>query len=102
MGIHSPEKEAYFRNEAKTFKETVNVPLILVGGNRSFEIAEQIISEGTADYISMCRPLIREPGLVNRWKSGDRSKAECLSDNKCFGPARSGKGIYCVMLERDH
>jgi 2,4-dienoyl-CoA reductase-like NADH-dependent reductase (Old Yellow Enzyme family) len=102
MGIHSSEKEAYFRDEAKAFKAAVNAPLILVGGNRSFKVAEQIISEGNADYISMSRPLIREPGLVNRWKSGDRSKAECLSDNKCFGPAMSGKGVYCVMLDKDN
>jgi 2,4-dienoyl-CoA reductase-like NADH-dependent reductase (Old Yellow Enzyme family) len=100
-GIHSPEKEAYFKNEAKTFKKMVNVPLILVGGNRSIEVAEQIISEGTADYISMCRPLIREPGLINRWKSGDLAKSGCLSDNKCFGPAMSGKGVSCVMLDQD-
>jgi 2,4-dienoyl-CoA reductase-like NADH-dependent reductase (Old Yellow Enzyme family) len=102
MGIHSPEKEAYFRDEAKTFKENLNVPLILVGGNRSFEVAEQMVSSGTADYISLSRPLIREPGLVNRWKSGDRSKSECLSDNKCFGPAMSGKGITCVMLKANN
>jgi len=48
----------------------------------------------------MSRPLIREPDLINRWKSGDHGKAECLSDNKCFGPAMAGKGISCVMKRR--
>ena len=75
------------------------MPLILVGGNRSFETAEQILSEGIADYISMSRPLIREPGLINRWQSGDLAKSGCLSDNKCFGPARSDQGVSCVMLD---
>jgi 2,4-dienoyl-CoA reductase-like NADH-dependent reductase (Old Yellow Enzyme family) len=102
MGIHSDEKEAYFRNEARVFKEKLKVPLILVGGNRSIEVAERIVSEGTADYISMSRPLIREPGLINRWKSGDREKSNCLSDNKCFGPAMSGRGVCCVMLDSGH
>jgi 2,4-dienoyl-CoA reductase-like NADH-dependent reductase (Old Yellow Enzyme family) len=101
MGIKSEEKEAYFQNEARTFKREVNVPLILVGGNRSFQVAERIVNEGVADYISLCRPLIREPDLVNRWKSGDLSKAACVSDNMCFEPARKGDGIYCLTEERE-
>ncbi len=101
MGIKSEEKEAYFQNEARTFKREVNAPLILVGGNRSFQVAERIVNEGVADYISLCRPLIREPDLVNRWKSGDLSKAACMSDNMCFEPAMKGDGIYCLTEERE-
>ena len=100
MGIKSEEKEAYFQNEARTFKGQLNVPLILVGGNRSFQVAERLVNGGVADYISICRPLIREPGLVNRWKSGDLSKATCVSDNMCFMPAMKGKGIYCLTDEK--
>ncbi|HYA40067.1 MAG TPA: NADH:flavin oxidoreductase [Syntrophobacteraceae bacterium] len=101
LGINSEEKEAYFREEARAFKKQISVPLILVGGLRSLEIAERILDEGIADYISMCRPFVREPGLINRWKSGDRSKATCLSDNQCFKPTFEGKGIYCVVEERE-
>ena len=97
MGIHTEEKEAYFQVEARNFKEKVEVPLIMVGGNRSLQVAQRLVSGGTADYMSMSRPFIREPGLVNRWKSGDHAKARCLSDNKCFAPAMAGRGIYCVM-----
>ena len=43
--------------------------------------------------------LIREPFLIKRWKSGDLTKAKCLSDDKCRGAALSGKGIYCVTKE---
>jgi 2,4-dienoyl-CoA reductase-like NADH-dependent reductase (Old Yellow Enzyme family) len=100
-GIKSEEKEAYFQNDAKAFKEKVPVPLILVGGNRSFQVAERLINEGIADYISMSRPLIREPDLINRWKAGDLSKAACVFDNMCFKPAMKGKGIYCLTEERE-
>lgn len=101
MGIHSQEKEAYFQTEALAFKKEVHVPLILVGGNRSYETAQQIVDKGIAEYVSMCRPFIREPGLINRWRSGDLSKSACLSDNKCFGPLMAGKGLYCVMDQKD-
>ena len=101
VGIKTEEKEAYFQNEAKAFRENVDVPLILVGGNRSPRVAERIINGGIADYISMCRPFIREPDLINRWKSGDLARATCASDNMCFVPARKGKGIYCLTEEKE-
>lgn len=101
VGINKEEKEAYFKEAAIAFKKAVDVPLILVGGMRSLNVAEQTLKSGTADYISMCRPFIREPGLINRWKSGDTSPARCKSDNLCFEPAREGKGIYCVVDERE-
>jgi 2,4-dienoyl-CoA reductase-like NADH-dependent reductase (Old Yellow Enzyme family) len=101
MGINSEEKEAYFQEEARAFKKQINVPLILVGGIRSYRVAERLVEEGVADYISMSRPFIREPDLINRWKSGDLQKAACVSDNMCFKPAMKGGGIYCVTEERE-
>lgn len=95
--IDSEEKEAYWREAAKAFKQKLDVPLILVGGIRSFSLAEQLVDDGYADYISMSRPFIREPDLVNRWASGDLRKATCLSDNLCRGPLLDGEGIYCVV-----
>ncbi|MBF0234494.1 MAG: NADH:flavin oxidoreductase [Desulfamplus sp.] len=101
VGINKEEKEAYFKEAAAVFKKEIDLPLILVGGMRSFSVAEQIIDSGIADYISMCRPLVREPGLIKRWQSGDTSPSTCKSDNLCFGPAMSGKGIYCVTEEKE-
>jgi 2,4-dienoyl-CoA reductase-like NADH-dependent reductase (Old Yellow Enzyme family) len=101
VGIKSAEKEAYFQKEARAFKAKINVPLILVGGNRSFQVAERLVNEGTADYVSMSRALIREPDLINRWRAGDLRRAACVSDNMCFQPAMKGDGIYCVTEEKE-
>ena len=100
MGIKSEEKEAYFRESAKAFKEALNVPIIMVGGIRSFQLAERMVALGYTDYVSMSRPFIREPGLIKRWASGDLSKAACISDNQCFGPGVAGEGIYCVVEKK--
>jgi len=100
-GIDCEEKEAYHQEEARAFRERLQVPLILVGGIRSFAVAERLVAEGVCDFISMCRPLIREPGLVNRWKSGDLRPAACTSDNLCFGPIRKGEGFYCVTADKE-
>jgi 2,4-dienoyl-CoA reductase-like NADH-dependent reductase (Old Yellow Enzyme family) len=45
------------------------------------------------EAISMCRPLIREPGLVKRWSQGDTKEATCLACNGCFNP----EGTTCFQ-----
>ncbi len=99
-GIGSVEKEAYFREYAPAFKERVPLPLILVGGIRTFEVAEGLLRDGTVDLVSMSRPLICEPDLPQRWKAGDRRKSECRSDNLCFRPGLNGEGVHCVVKAR--
>jgi 2,4-dienoyl-CoA reductase-like NADH-dependent reductase (Old Yellow Enzyme family) len=98
--LKTPEQEVYYRQAAKLYKQRVTIPLILVGGIRSYEVAEELVREGTADYVSLSRPLICEPGLVKRWREGDRRKSECVSDNACFGPALDGTGLYCVTMAK--
>lgn len=101
VGINSTDREAYFKDQASAVKKAINIPLILVGGIRSLEVAKALVDEKRADYLSMSRPLIREPGLVKRWESGDTRPATCLSDNLCFRPAMAGKGVHCVVDERE-
>lgn len=101
LAIKQERQEAYFRDAAKLFKKTAGIPVILVGGIRSFQVAERLVKEGVADYISMSRPFIREPWLINRWKAGDLRRAFCVSDNQCFGPAQAGQGIHCVVARRE-
>ena len=101
MGIRRQADEAYFKGAATALKAAVDIPIILVGGIRSFAVAEKAVAENSADLISMCRPFIREPGLIKRWQAGDRAPAACRSDNLCFGPTRQGEGIYCVTAERE-
>jgi 2,4-dienoyl-CoA reductase-like NADH-dependent reductase (Old Yellow Enzyme family) len=98
--LRTPGEEVYYRGAAVLYKKRVSVPLILVGGIRSFDVAEGLVHGGTADYISMSRPLICEPGLVRRWREGDLRPAECVSDNACFAPASDGRGLYCVTMEK--
>ena len=96
----SEENDVYYLGAARRYKEIVKVPLLLVGGIRSYEVAEKLVDEGSADYIALSRPLIREPHLINRWKSGDTRQSTCLSDNRCFMPIMEGKGLRCVAEEK--
>lgn len=93
--IKTEADEAYFQHEARALSSLLEIPVMLVGGIRSYSVAESVIRSGTADYVSMSRPLIKEPGLIRRWEAGDYVKSKCLSDNKCFKSGLSGSGIAC-------
>ena len=101
-GIVPEDEELYFPEAARLYKNKVNVPLLLVGGIRSYSVAEQVVNEGLADYVSLCRPLIREPNLIGRWKSGDTRRAACISCNECFKPVRAAEGVYCIAAAKLH
>lgn len=98
--INKSEKEAYNLKLARRIKEAVSCLLMVVGGFRSYRVAEKAIRDYCMDYISMARPLIREPGLANRWLQGNRKRAMCISCNKCFMPGREEGGIYCVIEKK--
>ncbi|MFC2086249.1 NADH:flavin oxidoreductase [Bacteroidota bacterium] len=95
--IDSPDKERYNLDLAKNIKKSVNCPVMVVGGFRSFDIAEKAVTESAMDYISLSRPFIREPDLINRWQQGDHSPAKCISCNGCFVAGYKEGGIYCVQ-----
>jgi len=99
--INAPEKEAYNLGPALDIKEEVNCPVMVVGGFRSCEVIETTLKGNDISYISMSRPFIREPGLVNRWLQGDRKPARCISCNGCFKPGLEEGGIFCVVEKKE-
>lgn len=85
VGIKTRDQEAYFLEGAKKLKNRTNTPIILVGGVRSFDKIEEIVGSGWADFLSMSRPLIRQPDLPNLWLTGEGpDRAECISCNTCL------------------
>jgi 2,4-dienoyl-CoA reductase-like NADH-dependent reductase (Old Yellow Enzyme family) len=92
--------EPYYFDAAKHYKKKIKIPLILVGGIRYYENAEKLLEDKLCDYISLCRPLIREPNLIKRWHSGEKSRATCISCNLCMRPLMTGKSVYCVIEKR--
>lgn len=90
----SAAQESYFRTYAVELAEELKIPVILVGGHRDFDMMSALLNASDIAYFSLCRPLIRESDLINRWyQQGDLSKSKCISCNKCF---RLG-GTSCVF-----
>jgi 2,4-dienoyl-CoA reductase-like NADH-dependent reductase (Old Yellow Enzyme family) len=88
-------ESVYFRAETAAAKKAAGIPTMLIGGVMQIETAEEIIASGDADMISLSRPLIREPGLIARWNSGDRARAKCIRCNKCLAAAYTQRVFEC-------
>ena len=101
MKINKPEKEAWNMDYARRIKASVNCPVMVVGGFRSYGVCENVIAKDGIDYVTMSRPLIREPWLPSRWEKGDRTPARCISCNRCFQPGVEEGGIYCVQDKKE-
>ena len=98
----SPDEEGYFVEAAKLYKKQVKIPLILVGGFRSLEGCSKILDANIADFISLSRPLVREPRLINRWQAGDIARARCISCNLCRKVlfAEQVPGLMCPVEKK--
>ncbi len=80
----APVAEAYYRPFARAIKAASSIPVLLVGGIRTTDRMAEIIESGDADFLSLCRPLIREPDLPNQIAAGRRGMVDCVSCNLCF------------------
>lgn len=98
--INSLDKEAYYRNWCREIKSQTDIPIMMVGGLRTLSLMKEIIQNKEADFISLCRPLICEPGLINDWKTDEHKKAKCLSCNKCVEGIYKGRPIYCIQTNK--
>lgn len=82
--------EAFNAEYANRLSKEVDVAVISVGGYRSHEVIEKTLAGGNIAAISLCRPLIREPGLPGRWQRGELARSACISCGKCFKTPRHG------------
>jgi 2,4-dienoyl-CoA reductase-like NADH-dependent reductase (Old Yellow Enzyme family) len=94
LAVGSKEPEAYFRPLAQRARAATELPVILVGGLRTRAIMDEVLAAGDAEMISLCRPLIRDPDLPNRLRSGEATASACISGGRCW-PKGMGQGIAC-------
>ncbi|MGN7393279.1 oxidoreductase [Peribacillus frigoritolerans] len=59
-------QKGLFWEFSKIAKQTLNIPVDIVGRIQSPQLAEELLQEDYADYISLGRPLIADPDFVNK------------------------------------
>lgn len=92
-GIKTKADEAYHLDFIKGIEGQMKASIILVGGIRSLEVANEVIDTTYVDAVALSRPLVSEPQLIKRWQLESDVKAKCVSCNKCFNPS----GAVCIL-----
>jgi len=79
------EKHALNADLAAVIKKAVKIPVTVVGGINSPEIAEQIIAEGKCDFVALGRQLTADPDFAVKAESGREDDiARCTRCFKCL------------------
>ena len=73
---------------SEVIKKAVSIPVTVVGGVNSPELAERLIAEGKCDLVALGRQLTADPAFANKAASGAEDDiAPCIRCYKCFpGP----------------
>jgi 2,4-dienoyl-CoA reductase-like NADH-dependent reductase (Old Yellow Enzyme family) len=90
-------EEAFFLPYARQFLDTVDLPLILLGGINRLDTMNTAIAEGF-QFVAMARALLREPDLLHKLEKGSSTEGLCIHCNKCVAEMEVG-GTRCVFLE---
>lgn len=91
--LNSKDKESYFKEPTAEIAKEVEAPLILMGGNRTPKIMEDILNNTEIKYFSLARPLLAEPDLINQWADNLEFEPKCVNCNQC----PSGEVVSCIL-----
>jgi len=94
-----PFSEMYFLEDALKFRAVIKLPLVYVGGLVSRKNIDRVMKEGF-EFVSFARPLIHDPGFINKLKSGEVDKSGCKHSNYCIAVMYSGS-MKCFQHVED-
>jgi len=101
--IEKEKREAYMADYAGIIKKVVSkVPVITAGRIQTFDTAEKILEEGTADLIGLARVLLADPLWLKKAKGlVDEPVIKCEpSCSLCTEMAMRGKKIFCSQWDK--
>jgi 2,4-dienoyl-CoA reductase-like NADH-dependent reductase (Old Yellow Enzyme family) len=82
--------------ESRAVKQAVSIPVLCTGGFQTASVVRAALAEGACDAVTIARPLVANPDLLEHWRSGlDRPPRPCTFSNKClFNLLESPLGCY--------
>lgn len=91
-----------FTQISRAVKNSVNIPVITSNRINMPEVAEQILSDGIADMVSMARPLLADPEFMNKAAAGQRDQINpCIACNQaCIDHTFDNNVASCLVNPR--
>lgn len=83
---------------AEAIRKEVSVPVSTVGAITDPEMMEDIIASGKADIVELGRPLLADPYLPNKLRTGkEKEITKCLRCMGCFGESLKTETTSCAV-----
>ena len=97
--IRRTKEPMYFASYAAEAAERLKgrIDVGVVGGFRSAEEIENCLNTTNIAFVSMSRPLLRQPDLPLVWKKGSTEPATCISCSRCFG----AEDVDCIFNKKE-
>jgi 2,4-dienoyl-CoA reductase-like NADH-dependent reductase (Old Yellow Enzyme family) len=71
--------------DARAIKAAVSIPVLCTGGFQTASVVREAIASGSCDAVTIARPLVANPDLLDLWRAGhDRPPRPCSYCNKCL------------------
>lgn len=84
---------------AAAVRQVVDVPVIAVGRLHDPALAEAVLADGRADFVALGRPLLADPDLPNKLRSGGRVR-QCISCENCIDSLEQRFSVDCAVNPR--
>jgi len=92
-----PYDESIFRDYATEIARIVDVPVMLVGLNRTPAVLGHLLRTTHIEYFSLARPLMRQPDLPKIWQNNPDTPSACTSCDAC---RKQSGGNVCPFRDR--
>lgn len=89
-------KPMYFWEYSTKIRAASKVPMAYLGGARSIDGVQRALDAGF-ECVVMARPLIHDPALVNKFKSGELTESGCTNCNGCVAYIYHTDGTRCIL-----
>ena len=100
--IASSVPRAAFAWATARLRGTIGIPVCAANRINSPEVAERLLTEGSADLVSMARPLLADPELVRKAAEGRADEINtCIACNQaCLDHVFAGRRASCLVNPR--
>ena len=88
-------RPAYLLADTRTLRQVVDTPLILGGRVFRPSVARSVLGEGGVDMVGLGRPLLTDPGWLEKARAGKRVYV-CVDCKHCLKRVIQEKGLACV------
>lgn len=97
--IRRTKEPMYFASYAEKAADVLKgrTDVGVVGGFRKVQEIENCLATTNIAFVSMCRPLLRQPDLPKQWKEGSTEPSACISCSRCFG----AEDVDCIFNKKE-